>query len=296
MRRAGGDMRVDGAIRVGLWAIDATWRGGSTSGAALNGHDIIAAQTAQPRQPIASVAIALGHVLDAAPRRGRFFSPHLRIMIADPYLQMAVIRFQQLPRSRGDLALLVTQRFCRDHRLEQGAATIAYAPQGEAQGERHVMVCALNAALAKTIAQSLTARDLHADIIAAESVFAIRALQTTLFAAPTLLLLLYGDYATIVLWRSPEVIGHVSVFQPHERSRSAFLETLRTRLERYGAVLARQQDQITVGVAEWSENSGEAHIFRDLPYPVRDIRREPALAGLWPSGPALWTAIAEQGG
>ena len=296
MRRAGGDMRVDGAIRVGLWAIDAAWRGGSTSEAMVNGHDIIAAQAAQPRQPIASVAIALGKVLDAAPRRGRFFSPHLRIMIADPFVRMAVIRFQQLPRSRGDLELLVTQRFCRDHQLEQGEAAIAYAPQGEAQGERHVMVCALNTALANTILQSLAARDLHADIVAAESVFAIRALQNTLSAAPSLLLLLYADYATIALWRSSEVIGHIGVFQQHERSRSEFLDMLRTRLERYAAVMARQPVQITVGVVECGENSGEADIFRDLPYPVRDIRRGPALAGLWPPGPALWTAIAEQGG
>jgi hypothetical protein len=280
-------MRVDGAIRIGLAAIEAVWRGRSVPA----GRRLIDRGTMADR----SLESALGGILDAAPRR-RFLSPHLRIVIADPHMQMAVIRFQQLPRSRSDLELLVTQRFCRDHRLEPSAATIAFAAQGEAQGGHHVLVCALNAALAKAVLQSFAARNVHPDIVAAESVFTIRALQSHLSGALSLLVLLYIDYATIVLWQAPDVIGHIGVFQQHDRPRPEFIGVLKTRIERYAALLSGERERPVVHILDCGDDASEAAAFHDLPYPVRDLRRDPAIAGILPSHQPAWTTIVEHGG
>ncbi len=289
-------MQVDCSIRIGLSAVDAVWRNGGPAASARHSERLPLGSDAQTWPDCAETGAALGRVLEAMPARRRRFSPHLRVMLADPLLQMAVLRFNQLPRARADVELLVTQRFCRDHRIEPGAVSIAYSVQGAAGGERHVMVCALNAALAGSLQQRLNARRLHADVMTTESMYAIRALAGVLSPAPSLLLLLYSDYATVILWAAPDTAGHIGVFQQHQRPRAEFLATLKTRLKRYAAAGGYQPDSVGVDVLACGDDPAEAEVFRDLPHPVRNLWRDAAAAAARPAARPAWELIAEAGG
>lgn len=282
----------DGLIRIGTSAIDAVWRRGRLATPVR----ILERIAPTPIHGYLAFDAALGRVLSSAPHRRLFFSPHLRIMLADPLLQMAVIRFNQLPRSRSDVELLVTQRFCRDHRAKPADIRIACSLQPDGQGERSVLVCAQNARLADAIQKSLAERKLHADIIAAESMFAIRALQSALSPAPSLLLLLHRDYATIILWTKPTVISHIGVFQQHDRTRAQFLSALKTRIERYAATVHADTDRLTIDLLTSTESGEEANVFGELPNQIRNLRHDPKTALHWSANTAMWEAIAEIGG
>ncbi len=289
-------MEADCSIRIGLSAIDAVWRNGSPAGSLRRSEQLPLSADTQARPDGAETDAALGRLLEAMPGRHRLFSPHLRVMLADPCLQMAVLRFSQLPRARADVELLVTQRFCRDHRIESGAVTIAYSVQGAAGGERYVMVCALNAALAGSLQQSLNAHRLYADVITAESIYAVRALAGALSPAPSLLVLLYSDYATVILWAAPDTAGHIGVFQQHGRPRAEFLATLKTRLKRYAAASGHQPNSVAVDILSCGDDPVEAEVFRDLPHPVRDLWHDAATGTARPAGRPAWELIAEAGG
>lgn len=289
-------MKIDGSIRIGLSTVDATWRTGGRAAPWRKRERFASENDEQARANYGEVAAALDRLLAAKPAGRRLFSPHLRIALADPHLQLAVIRFSQLPRSRKDIDLLVTQRFCRDHRIEPNAASFAYALQKEAHGEHHVMVCALNATLGSNISQLLHAHRLHADVFTAESIYTIRALPAALLRAPSLVLLLYDDYATIVFWSGPGIANHIGVFQQRDRSRREFLTALNARLERYATSHENSTHALAVDVLTCGEDQTEAAAFQNLPYAVRDLRREPALARIWPTNRPLWETIVEAGG
>lgn len=272
-------MRIEGAIRIDLDAVEISWRRGSS--ARQRSAHRLPFEPSVPGAPPSPEAVgkALSRALDLAHKGRRFFSPRLGILLADAYTQMTVLRFDQLPRSRSDVNLLVLQRFCRQHRLAPSQTAISYTPQARTSSGEYVVICAMDAAICQAIQQSLRDRSLHADLIAGESVAILCAIQDLLSPPPSLLVLLYPDCATLVLRTEAGVIAHIAAFRRGDRSASAFARALSSRLERYAAAGGLTPEISAIDVIDRSGGIGMLSPLANLPYPVRDLSRHLAAAG-----------------
>ena len=72
----------------------------------------------QPAELAHPVAGTLDAVLGAILPKRQLTSPYVRVSLAGCHVMAAILPFVTLPKSAGDRSLLISQRFCREHRLE----------------------------------------------------------------------------------------------------------------------------------------------------------------------------------
>lgn len=271
-------------VRIGLNQVSAVWldagsrpRGGK---APRKAADARAATVDLPDETPESVARALDEALTAvAPKPGRMLfgfdlsrlaAPDVRVAIADPYLRSALMKFARLPKSGADRALLIGERFSREHRLEKAAFEVAASPVEISEEQQSLLCCAVPRRLIGFIRQQLAAHNLYADIIAPELHYGlqgpasggaggkasggVRALlggsraktPAADFAPAGGVMLIYPDYATLALRDETGALAHVASLRRGRQTTEEFTRRLNGRLHRYMVLLGAEDLPLTL--------------------------------------------------
>lgn len=154
------------------------------------------------REPIDGEAadVALHALLGRLMRRPRFTSPHVCVSIAGPQVRAGVLRFDTLPRKSGDRALIVTQRFCREHKLDAKTTAVAFSVHRPAKSvAATVLACALPRSLVDSVTATLATHNLYGDVITSELSLALAALQPRHTALPGVLTVVAEQGCTMLL-------------------------------------------------------------------------------------------------
>lgn len=269
-------MGVDLSIRVGLDEVEVKWRRrrGNACAQKIAGSERSASSLHDPRAIGSALSAAL---LQTKPRR-IYLAPHIRVALADPYLRVAVLRFAQLPRSRADRKLLVTQRFCHDHNLRPAETAVCFDEWRAKGGEpQSVVASATEAALPGEISGSLARHGLYADVIAPESAFAVRYLRRWLSPPPRILLLIYPDYAAISIWTEDAAPRHGATLRVEALDGDGFAAKVMRRLQRYLSAETGGSD-FALDVLDLTQNSSLSnavlHGLASLSNRTRDLRTQ----------------------
>jgi hypothetical protein len=272
-------MRAACVVRIGLQEVSAAWLD-ARDGTLLHSAS---ADLSADGDAARNVSQALDRALSGYARKpgrvvfgfdlDRLAAAHVRVALADPYLRVAIMKFAKLPRNADDRALLISERFCREHRLEKAAFEVA-AGVLEASENRQVLLCyAAPRPLIGAVRERLEAHDLYADLISPELLFglqgaadpggknlslrqwAVKALLGSraakaamgtkaarngpdrLTEGPGGLMLIHPGYATLALWPNGGVLAHVATLRRGEQAVGAFTDRLRRRLIRYAGTL-----------------------------------------------------------
>lgn len=183
-----------------------------------------------PEENLAALDIAL----DKAVPAGRLVSPRVEIALADPYFRTAIMHLAALPRRQGDRQLVVTQRFCREHRLEARSFSVAFAVLDAAARDKIVLVCAMPRNLGAGLVQLLAKHSLHADVIAPEFLDAL-AHAASAGAAPTVLVASQPRYATLLVLSRPGRLAHIATLRQGAATTEDLAERVNARLTRYAS-------------------------------------------------------------
>jgi hypothetical protein len=213
--------RVAGRLR--------TWRGGTTMHCSAD---------------VAETCEALFQdLLSRLLRRRTLAKPRVRICLAVPEVRSSVLRFDTLPRRQDDRRLVVTQRFCRDHKLDPRATVIAYSVGSSVKG-CSILADAMPKTMLHGLVSVLAGHGLHGDVIATEPSLALAGRGITGNPAPSVLVI-EQNHGTTLLLLAPG--GHpISVSTLSAAADGALTPRLHARLARYAAVLGVPQDAIEV--------------------------------------------------
>lgn len=186
-------------------------------------------------QPVdAAWDVTLHEVLGRSLHKQALAKPRVRICLAMPELRSSVLRFEALPRRQDDRRLIVTQRFCRDHKLDARTTAVAYSIHSTAKGHS-ILVAALPRALLHSVTTALAGYGLHCDVIASELSLALAGYDPTVKPAPSVLVVEARHGIALLLLAAGGEPLSVSVLSPGDGGDLA--QRLKSRLARYATVL-----------------------------------------------------------
>ena len=251
MQRSACLLRISSDQVHGVWH-GASWSGGQSSEAA-------AAFTA-------SGAPALGDAVDAVlaailpPRR--LTSPFVCISLEGAHVMAAILTFAKLPKVDLDRRLIITQRFCREHRLEPGLVEIVGSPvQSSKAGTGRLLCLAMQRDTLRQIEKALAARGLHADIVAPDCLLKLGQIDRSQLETPGIALFEEKGFRTILVWDEQGALAHLAtVTRPARHDLEGQLR-MATRIRRYAQIVARQGP-----VAVYVDGLAAGAIAPDLTY------------------------------
>jgi hypothetical protein len=277
-------------VRIGLEQVSAVWFDAGDRRPARKAVAPLARETApNVSQTAQSVAAAIDEALTAAaPNPGRMLfgfdlsrlgAVHVRVAIADPYLRSALMKFAKLPASGADRALLISERFSREHKLEKAVYEVAASLVEITETQQTLLCCAIPRRLIGAIREQLAAHNLHADFIAPELLFGLQGSEGQAGAGGVMLI--YPDYATLALRNDAGAMVHMVTLRRGRQSPNEFVERLTTRLTRYSVLLRAEERPLTLDMLADAGEPQEiaqalAHGLAHLPVTLVDGRRNPA--------------------
>jgi hypothetical protein len=185
-------------------------------------------------------AAAIGKALQAAlglllPRR--LSVPRVSIGLAANYVQAAIVHFQAMPKAAKDRELLISQRFCRECRLDPSAVMVRGATLAKsAGGGETVLCCAVSRALASEIARAAGAHCVHADIVAPDYLLGFAEADNGGLSAPGMVLLQWAGAGAVLVWDKEQTLVHASMLAAEEDQAEAGRRAV-ARVKRYSAAL-----------------------------------------------------------
>ena len=111
-------------LRISAGQVHGVWHGPSWSGGRKT--KAVAAFTASGSA--STLGAAIEGVLAAILPTRRLTSPFVCVTLEGPLIMAAILPFTKLPKAREDRRLIISQRFCREHRLEAGKVEIIAGP------------------------------------------------------------------------------------------------------------------------------------------------------------------------
>ena len=227
----------------------------------------------------AGLTVAISEVLTQILPRRRLASPYVSVGVAGAYVRAAIMPFAKLPKAPADRTLLVTQRFCREFRLDPAAFAVLDSPLGGAKGGGEAVLCVgVPQALLACIKAALATRGLHADEIAPDYMLRFAETDTREAEAPGMVLMGGADCSTVLVWDAQRAVVHVSSFAV-ARDDGEARQRMAARLFRYARIVGHD----TAPVAVYADGSDWDALFQ-----ARGSLGEGMKLLRWPAGQGRW--------
>jgi hypothetical protein len=223
-------------LRIGAGQVRGAWHGARWSGGRKT--EAVAAFTASGSAPTLGEAIdsVLATILPAR----RLTSPFVCVTLEGPLIMAAILPFTKLPKARGDRRLIVSQRFCREHRIEPGKVEVIARPLARAMSERGRILClAMERHILLQIRNALEKRGLHADIITPAYLQKFEHVNIQTLEKPGIALFEEHGFRTILVWDAEGTIAHIANVRRPSRHDLEGQRRMATRIRRYALIVAR---------------------------------------------------------
>ena len=143
--------------------------------------------------------------------------------------------------------MLVSQRFCREHRLEPGKIEVIARPLDRTMSERGRILClAMERDILLQIRSALEKRGLHADIITPGYLQKFEQVNIHALEKPGIALCEEHGFRTILVWDGEGTIAHIANLRRPSRHDLEGQRRMATRIRRYALIVARQGAPVAV--------------------------------------------------
>jgi len=187
--------------------------------------------------PSHTMRSALDEVLDAIVPSRRVTSPFVQVSLEGQRILSAIKRFTVLPKSASDRRLVISQRFCRDHRLEADAFDVMGWPLARDESLKKILCLAVEKKTLQTIREALAAKGLHADVIAPEYLMRLEPHKESL-ERPGLAVFDEHGGTSIAVWDKSGALVHLASIEALDPSDAGTSGRMLNRLTRYALVAA----------------------------------------------------------
>jgi hypothetical protein len=192
-------------------------------------------------------------------------------------MQAAIIAFAKLPKSGKDRSLLISQRFCRDFRLDPASVTVLGSLLGPTKAGGEAVLCvALAAAVLAEIEAPLAEFGLHASEISPDYMLRFAAADTRELEAPGIALMRYSGGGTILVWDKQKTLVHLSSYTLG-RDQEEAERRMSLRIVRYAATVGGDM----AAVAVYVDGQGSDMLFELGASRLKLLR--------WPRGRGPWS-------
>ena len=184
--------------------------------------------------------------------------------------------FAKLPKAASDRSLLISQRFCRENRLDATKIAVLPSRLGSSLGGGEAVLClAVAKDLLAEIIAALGTRGIHADEIAPEYMLAFAEADTTGLQAPGMALMQGSDASTILVWNKQRTIVHIASYATEAGAESRTV----SRLFRYAKIVGSDYGPVALYACGPLPN----HLAREHPPGELGLKllRWPAEHGRW---------------
>jgi hypothetical protein len=159
----------------------------------------------------------------------------------------AILPFTKLPRAEADRRLIISQRFCREHRLEPAKVEILGAPLKAPRAESGRILClALAQDTLRQIRNALEKKGLHADVITPEYLLKFGEVNSHALEKPGIALFEESGFRTILVWDEHGTIAHIATIQRPSRHDLEGQRRMAARIRRYARIVARQDAPVAI--------------------------------------------------
>ncbi len=230
-------------LRIGDSHVHGVWTAGRAQGPSAEAMARFEGEEEQPgASPASAILAVLGRIL---PRR-RLASPYVSVGLAGRQIRAAIMPFAKLPKAANDRSLLISQRFCREYRLDSASFAVLGSPLGPSKSGGEAVLCiAVPQALLAAIEAALAASGLHADTIAPDFMLRLAETDTREVEAPGMVLMKAADGATVLVWDAQKTVVHVSSFAPAQNSEEA-VHRMAARIFRYTRIVGHESAPVAV--------------------------------------------------
>ncbi len=236
MQRSACLLRISSDQVHGAWH-GASWSGGESSEAA-------AAFTTSGAPTLED---AVDAVLAAILPPRRFSSPFVCVSLEGSHIMAAILLFAKLPKSEADRRLIISQRFCREHRLEPGALEVLGSPvQSSKTGNGRMLCLAMQRDTRRQIEKPLAARGLYADMIAPDCLLKLSQTDRSQLETPAIALFEEKSLRTILVWDEQGAIAHIATVNRPDRYDLEGQRRMATRIRRYAQIVAKKSGPVAV--------------------------------------------------
>ena len=237
MQRAACLIRIgDGQIR-GVWH-GASWSGGQSA-------KTVAAFNTSGNSP--TLGDAMDGVLSAIAPERRLTSPFVCVSLEGSHVMAAILSFPKLPNAQRDRRLVVSQRFCREHRLDPAKVEVIAAPINKSTNERRRILClAMERDTLNQIRRALEKRGLHADVITPDSFLRFEHVSSHALENPGIALFEEHGFRTILVWDEEGAIAHIATVRRPSRHDLEGQRRMATRIRRYARIITSHDAPVAV--------------------------------------------------
>ncbi len=229
----------------------------------------------EPSENELSLSSAISAVLGEIMPARTLASPFVRVSLGASHVMAAILTFAALPKTATDRSLVITQRFCREHRFEPGSiAVVSSHPGNSKAGASNVLCFAAEQMLLTGIAKALSEMGLHPDIIAPDYLLSFAGANSREIETPGIAVLREGGRKTILVWDKQGVIVHIAVVQQAGGDDEEAKWRLTAKLRRYAQVVATQDAPVAV----YADDSFEDDIAPGSVQPALGLKLLP-----WPA-------------
>jgi len=230
-------------LRISAGKVRGAWHGASWSGGQRT--EAVTAFNTSGSAPTLGDAID-GVLATILPAR-RLSSPFLCVALEGAYVMAAILPFTKLPKAQEDRRLVISQRFCREHRLEPGKVEIIGSPLKSSRNESGRTLClAVEQDTLRQIRSALEKRGLHADIITPEYLLKFGQVNSHALEKPGIALFEETGFRTILVWDEQGTLAHIATVRRPQRQDLEGQRRMATRIRRYAHIVARQEAPVAV--------------------------------------------------
>ena len=249
-------------LRISAGQVHGAWHGASWSG----GQRTEAAAAFATSESAPTLGNAIDGVLAAILPATRLTSPFVCVTLEGALIMAAILSFPKLPKAQGDRRLVISQRFCREHRLEPGKVEIIARPLTRAMSERGRILCiAMERDILLQIRSALEKRGLHADVITPAYVQKFERVNIHAIEKPGLALFEEQGFTTILVWDGEGTLAHIANVRRPSRHDLEGQRRMATRIRRYALIVAKERAPVAV----YSDASAAGVTAPDLAYSNR---------------------------
>ncbi|WP_041787409.1 hypothetical protein [Rhodomicrobium vannielii] len=184
---------------------------------------------------------ALDEVLDAIVPGRRITSPFVQVSLEGQRILSGIKRFTVLPKSASDRRLVISQRFCRDHRLEADAFDVMGSPLAGDESLKKILCLAVEKKTLQTIREAFAAKGLHADVIAPEYLMRLEPHKESL-ERPGLAVFDEHGGTSIAVWDESGALVHLASIKALDPCDAVASGRMLNRLTRYALIAAEGFD------------------------------------------------------
>lgn len=239
-------------VRIASDGVRVRWQ--CARGRVLTG-DVAAGEDAG--QSVDTVRDALNTALAQILKRRGMTRPHVRVAVATTAMRSGVLRFDELPRNRADCSLLVSQRFCREHKRDARDVAVAFSVHPRSDGRYHVLVDALPRMLIESIVATFAAHDLHCDVVTSDHALALAHITRGGVGEPGALLVIGPVSATVLLLEAGGIPANVASLNVGAHEPEALQVRLSARFTRYADHLRIAREELSLHVCNVSRSGSD---------------------------------------